>query len=239
MKTAMSVRNFTKIVPASARAKIGRAIRNFRRKQKPELGLDFVREIKFRLPFYKVKTIFDVGAHLGITALEFSDNFPFATVYAFEPGVDNMRKLEINLVGAPKVRRYQIALGANQGIGRLLIDPNHPSTNRLTQTDGGLLETVTINTIDKFCAEQGIELIDILKIDVEGAELGVLSGALSSLASGNIGLVKAECAVDPDCNYHTSFGESVTCCIHLATGYLESTTRRKTCCCLFQNDRPA
>lgn len=207
MALSRSIRALKKLIPAPARVKFGRSIRNFRRTQRPTLGVDFVKEVKSRLPYYKVQNIFDVGAHIGMTALEFSDNFPFAAVYAFEPGTDNMRRLDANLVGAPKIQRCQFALGAKPGTARLLIEPDHPSMNRLTHTEDGQSEIVAVSTIDKFCAEQGIPLIDILKIDVEGAELDVLSGASSMLCSGNIGLIKAECAVDPDCDYHISFGD--------------------------------
>ena len=44
-----------------------------------------------------------------------------------------------------------------------------------------------------------------MKIDVEGHELQVLKGARGLLAAQRIALIKAECAVDPNSDWHTPF----------------------------------
>ncbi len=49
---------------------------------------------------------------------------------------------------------------------------------------------VKIDTIDNFCDEQGIDFIDILKIDTEGSELEVLEGAKNMLNKTNIILIE-------------------------------------------------
>lgn len=79
------LRRLKALIPPKARANIGRAVRNFRRRPSKSQGIDFIAEIKSRLPQLEIKTIFDVGAHIGLTALEYSDAFPDAEVYAFEP----------------------------------------------------------------------------------------------------------------------------------------------------------
>lgn len=194
-----------KIIPRSARATIGRALRNLSRKPSPSFGLDFIDEVKSRLPLLDVETIFDVGAHIGITALEYSDQFRAAHVYAFEPGSDNFRRMTSNLVGKPDIRRYQIGFGASERTATLFMDPEHPSMARLVEGPNSNSENVTIDTIDHFSAVNKICAIDILKIDTEGHEIQVLTGANRMLCSGKISIVKAEVAADPDSNYHTSF----------------------------------
>ena len=49
---------------------------------------------------------------------------------------------------------------------------------------------VKTDTIDNFCNEQGIDFIDILKIDTEGSELEVLEGAKNMLNKTNIILIE-------------------------------------------------
>ena len=49
---------------------------------------------------------------------------------------------------------------------------------------------VRTDTIDNFCNEQGIDFIDILKIDTEGSELEVLNGANNMLNKTNIVLIE-------------------------------------------------
>ena len=162
-------------------------------------------EIKSRLPLLNVKTVFDVGAHIGITALEYSDRFREAHVYAFEPGSENFRRMTSNLVGKPDIRRYQIGFGASEKTAVLFMDPAHPSMARLVETPDPNSENVTIDTIDHFCAMHEIREIDILKIDTEGHEIQVLTGANAMLQSSSISIIKAEVAADPDSTYHTSF----------------------------------
>jgi FkbM family methyltransferase len=194
-----------KIIPPSARATIGRSLRNLTRKPSPSFGRDFIGEVKSRLPRLNVETIFDVGAHIGITALEYSDQFRAAHVYAFEPGSDNFRRMTSNLIGKPDIRRYQIGFGASERTATLFMDPVHPSMARLVEKPNSNSENVTIDTIDHFCEVNQMRDVDILKIDTEGHEIQVLTGAYRMLSAGSISIVKAEVAADPDSNYHTSF----------------------------------
>lgn len=189
------------------RRKVGRKIRNFRRRPGPSFGFSLQDDIRTRLPNWQVRTVFDVGANIGMTALEFSDEFPDAAVYAFEPNAENLRQMRANLIGKPEVLTQMLALGAMPGTGHLLLNPDHPSTHRLVSSDHDGTETVSISTVDQFSADKDISQIDIMKIDVEGHELDVLAGAKRMLAASGIGIVKLECAVDPDSSFHTQFSD--------------------------------
>jgi FkbM family methyltransferase len=193
------------LISPSARATIGHSLRNITRKPSPSFGRDFIAEVKSRLPQLEVKVIFDVGAHIGITALEFSDRFPIADVYAFEPQSENFRRMISNLVGKPDIRCHQIGFSASEGTATVFMDPAHPSMARLVEKPNSKSEEVTIETIDQFCTVHKIEEVDLLKIDTEGHEIQVLTGANRMLQSGSISVIKAEVAADPDITYHTSF----------------------------------
>lgn len=54
------------------------------------------------------------------------------------------------------------------------------------------LESVTTETVDNFCLGHKISFVDLLKIDVQGAELAVLKGASGLLQSGRVGFVFIE-----------------------------------------------
>jgi len=110
-----------------------------------------------------------------------------------------------NLVGKPDIRRYKIGFGASERTATLFMDPAHPSMARLVEKPDSKSENVTIDTIDHFCAVNQICDIAILKIDTEGHEIQVLTGADKMLRSGSISIIKAEVAADPDSSYHTSF----------------------------------
>jgi hypothetical protein len=80
----------------SLRSSIGRwrRIRERQRYHDPFCyGRDFIEEISKRLPHLPMRIIFDVGAWNGVTAMQFSDAFPYARVFAFEPVDENFRKI--------------------------------------------------------------------------------------------------------------------------------------------------
>ena len=56
---------------------------------------------------------------------------------------------------------------------------------------------VRTTTIDTFCTETRISNIDILKMDVQGAEFSVLEGAHDMLASQKISLIYTELIMCP------------------------------------------
>ena len=183
---------------------VGRQRRLWHRHAETRWGVDFISELKQRLSNMSVRVIFDVGAHIGMTALEFSDQFPLAKVHAFEPIAENMRRLHSNLIGKPEILRFPFALGETIDSKTMFIDPQNPSMARF-QINGG--ERVQIDTLDNFCQRDRIGEIDILKIDTEGHELQVLRGGKDMLLRNAIGVIKAECAIDPDSNYHTQLAD--------------------------------
>lgn len=188
---------------AELRHAAGRTIRNLKRNRIEGVGHDFIADVRSRLPHVELRTIFDVGAHIGMTALEFSDEFPEAQVHAFEPHPGNFQRMKANLIGKPDVVLYQIGFGDKPGTLPFHFDAEHPSMARIASHGETVTDTVAIDTVDRFCEQKGIDQIDFMKIDVEGHEIPVLNGAEQMLSKGRVSLVKLETAIDPDIPYHT------------------------------------
>ena len=96
--------------------------------------------------------------------------------------------------------------------GKSVINSNNfPPTNSLLETitpgaafhwKRSLFETfsreeVVTNTVDKFCEDNGIDHIDIMKIDVQGMEYRVLEGARKMLYDQKISLIYFEVITVP------------------------------------------
>jgi FkbM family methyltransferase len=104
---------------------------------------------------------------------------------------------------------HNLALGSERK--KMLLQVNaSAATNSLLETDGkaapfwdqGILDTiervdVDVTTLDEFCRENGIEKIDVLKLDIQGSELEALRGAKGLLSQGNIGVIYTEMLVAP------------------------------------------
>lgn len=143
-------------------------------------------------------TVFDVGANVGELTLLFSRFAGEGNVHAFEASSAAFRKLELICQVAKRrnVVLNHLALAEKKGSIRLHIyDDNYLSFNtqavRKIKENGSDVEPVEIEeisaaTVDHYCEEKRIEQIDLLKIDVEGAELQVMQGARKMLKSKRI-----------------------------------------------------
>lgn len=127
----------------------------------------------------------DIGANIGLyTALALRRMKTSGLVLAIEPAKENFMFLEKNIREnrAPesrvKVIAERVALSDRKGEAVLHKNPENKGDNRLYQ-DPLCQETERVNiiTLDELCRRHGIRNIDIMKMDVQGMEMRVLSGA--------------------------------------------------------------
>ena len=99
---------------------------------------------------------------------------------------------------------------------------------RISGGENGPSESIEIDTVNAFCSARSIAKIDYMKIDSEGHETSVLRGAQGMLGKGAIGVIKAEVALDPDSQYHTSIeiDERLPARVRLSAARLLRSVRR-------------
>ncbi len=113
--------------------------------------------------------IIDCGANIGVATLYFSNKYPQAKIVAFEPQAQAFSALKENLKGKTNIQILQKAVWNKNGV----IDFNS------SPSDAGSL-TVAPNKSEKVRVEATSLLpylndpVDLLKIDIEGAEYDVL-----------------------------------------------------------------
>ena len=154
-------------------------------------------------------TIFDVGAASGTVVEIYRNLFAQGTIHAFEPFPDAFRAMEARFGADRAVKLNQVAVSDMKG--SVALHANWlAATNSILETDprgDGLwgdgylatqhiLEVPTV-TIDGYCEENKIERIDILKLDIQGAEYQALRGASSMLGEGRVGIVYMEVILAP------------------------------------------
>jgi FkbM family methyltransferase len=146
--------------------------------------------------------IFDVGAYIGEVTATYKSIFPNATIYCFEPFWDSFQKLK-KLCTDSSIAAYQIAMSDKQGTAVLNINMDLSCNSLFPRPDDGFRYyakdsqntrqiEVDTTTLDNFCEKTKISTIDILKIDVEGAETKVLKGASGLLSNQAIKLIYTE-----------------------------------------------
>jgi FkbM family methyltransferase len=143
--------------------------------------------------------VFDVGANVGELSLLFSRFVgPAGTVHSFEASPETFDRLKtiVKLSNHPNIKLNSVAVSDNVGVSTLRVyDHDHAGWTTLADRplhEYGIdlkpvrLENVTTTTIDVYCDSNNIEQIDLLKIDVEGAEYQVLLGASRMLEQKRI-----------------------------------------------------
>jgi FkbM family methyltransferase len=142
--------------------------------------------------------VFDVGAHVGELTMLFSRFASSGQVHAFEAGRTSFERLSAACAASARgnVLLHHVAVSDREGEIELHVyDDAHLAWS--TQADRPLanygidvkpagIERVPSITLDRYCETANIARIDLLKIDVEGAEFQVLLGAKRLLAEQRI-----------------------------------------------------
>jgi FkbM family methyltransferase len=133
--------------------------------------------------------IVDAGANIGMAALYFSIVYPQARIYCIEPDAANFKLLQKNLgSGQERITLFEAALYDRDGEVGLAME--RWAYNSKIDEHGDcqvLVSAVTLDTIlDRFQLEQ----IDLLKIDIEGAEDKLFSGETTWLSKVKMILIE-------------------------------------------------
>lgn len=127
------------------------------------------------------RVIVDAGANIGLASIWFATRYPEAIIYALEPEAGNFALLKRNVAAYPNVKPLHQALWRENGTIDL-VDPGHGAWGFRTR-DGReagaapVVHKVSATTVDQLMADHGLDQIDLLKVDIEGAEKEVFRDA--------------------------------------------------------------
>lgn len=152
-------------------------------------------------------TVLDIGAHVGYysrrSARLVGDS---GRVFAFEPHPRTFETLARNLRPYPNVTPVQAAVAEREGTaelydylmmsasGSLNYDESMRDLQKAQLAAGDVapriatdfpMQTYTVRTLalDEYLASEGVERVDVVKMDIEGAEIGALRGMRQTIAN--------------------------------------------------------
>jgi len=150
------------------------------------------------------KVILDAGANIGVASVFFANKYPDAQIIAIEPEASNFQLLVKNTAQYPRITCIEAALwnsdttvtladpgGGNWAFRTLEAERTGNPTQRQT------VEAITVHTLMN---RLGLDRIDLMKVDIEGAEREVFGG--TPLWIDKVGLIAIELhdAILPGCS---------------------------------------
>ena len=173
------------------------------------MATDSTYAIEKLLADFNVKTVFDVGANVGQSALAFRQQFPEADVFSFEPAEETFQTLQQACRHDSKIHSYQLAISDVNGEKEFFINEDQ-SCNSLLESSGEIKNpslseklkpvgssTVQCQTLETFCNDHSIKEIEFLKMDIQGAELQAIAGGSELFTSGRVKVVFCEVLFSP------------------------------------------
>lgn len=147
-----------------------------------------------------LNTIFDVGANIGNWTRLAYDAHPKAAIHSFEIVPDTFNVLtEKTSDLASRVHLNDFGLSNDDGVVPVSVDPSSNVLASMLDFEGNAASPGKLEKVDcqvkrgaDYCAKQGIEMLDFLKIDVEGAEQQVIEGFLPMIKDKKIRLLQFE-----------------------------------------------
>ena len=150
--------------------------------------------------------IVDAGANIGLASIYFASKFPDSHIIAIEPEASNFDMLKKNVAPYSNITPVNAALwNRNEEIN--LVDPGLGKWGFMTQGEnykeeglGRVTHRVQGMTIDKIMDDNHLEKIDILKLDIEGAEREVFIDSSSWINKVNALIIELHERMKSGCN---------------------------------------
>lgn len=169
--------------------------------------------------------IFDIGSNVGDTVEKYRVMCKNAEIHSFEAIPHVMKIQEKKFQSDPEIYVNNIAISDEEGKFTYRVN-NYQDTSSLLNANKDFLPDrygdvydmkyeveIMMTTLDNYCVKRGIESIDIIKMDIQGAELKALQGAHQLLTSGKVKVLFLECLFLPFYENQAFFADLI---VHLA-----------------------
>jgi FkbM family methyltransferase len=148
---------------------------------------------------------FDVGANIGVFSMYAAKKFPSLSAYCFEPEYSNLALLKENILAnelTDRVTPYAVGVGDVEGLSKLHLQDtaegaaaHTESREAIDKTEEGYAvvwaEGIAVFTLDGLCKRLGVSPT-VLKIDTDGGEGRILTGAAELLGNKELRAIVLE-----------------------------------------------
>ncbi|MBI5382929.1 MAG: FkbM family methyltransferase [Opitutae bacterium] len=132
------------------------------------------------LPFVP-RRIVDAGANVGLSALYFAHRYPEAVIATLEPSAENQAQIQLNTaVHASRMRHFPMGLWRRDGALAISNPYRSHDSFIVTETEPATPGAIPAICLPTLLRELQWDSIDLLKIDIEGAEKEVFAEGYES-----------------------------------------------------------
>lgn len=145
-------------------------------------------------------TILEIGCHDGTNTLWFLDIFDSPRIFCFEPDPRAISRFRQNIGNRAEISLFEYAIGNKNGettfymssgresdvmpegwdcSGSIRKPKHHLKVHPWCKFEKKII--IETKTLDKWCSEHGIDRIDFIWMDVQGAEIDVIRGGRNAL----------------------------------------------------------
>ena len=177
-------------------AGFGRSLNRFYENRNHNVNSNGELTVLKKLKQFNPQCIIDGGANIGKYSLLINKELPNCKIYAFEPVKSTFEKLEKNmhaLINVYSINKGLFKENCTQEINIFNTD-THSSLYEIQGIHYQANQTQLIELVrgDAFMEEHNIETIDLLKLDLEGAEFDAILGFESAIKKGKIKAIQFE-----------------------------------------------
>lgn len=119
---------------------------------------------------FEPEHILDLGANVGYASIYFAARWPRAHILAVEPDIRNFHLLNRNAEAWVRIATLQAAVWPHPALVQVANPQDAANAYRMSESGTSSEEGIPAFTIDQLIDRQGCDRLDLLKIDVEGAE---------------------------------------------------------------------
>ena len=156
---------------------------------------------EYDLPFADLspRHVLDLGANVGYASVLFAMRWPQASILAVEPETGNMELLKRNTGAYRRVDALHAAVWSRPT--HVVVENPGDAANsfRMTETVNGNGATIPAFTVEQLIDRLGCARLDLLKMDVEGAERDILRHAANWIDRVNVMIIELHDRMVPGC----------------------------------------
>lgn len=145
------------------------------------------------------KFIVDGGANIGLASIYFANKYPAAQIFAVEPDASNLSILKINTLGYNNITVFDGAIWHRKSLLEIENPADSKWAFRVRESES-TEEAIKAITIDDILALSRENIIDILKLDIEGAEKEIFSATHNWLERVNVLIIELHDSIKEGCS---------------------------------------